>query len=130
MTTSTIAPPIGRHHIPRAELNAAQVRFVIDHVLDRLGSAHGLVEDEPHIPYTATAERLDLSGMAAWMIGLDLTPGHEIAQCYDCADILDGAVTEETEGRIRCRDCHADHTHGQHAPDTDDFDVWADFYTR
>lgn len=124
MTTSTIAPPIGRHRIPRAELNATQTRVVLD-VLDRLGNAHGLAEDEPAIPYEATAERHDISGLAAWMIGLDLTPGHEIAQCYECADIVDGARTEETDGRIRCNGCHHDHV-VQRAPN---IDLWADFYT-
>ncbi|MFF1284359.1 hypothetical protein ACFVY4_26905 [Streptomyces sp. NPDC058299] len=127
--TSTIAPPIasGRRRIPSAELNANQTRFVIGHVLDRLGSAHGLAEDEPPIPYTDRAERLSLSTLAAWQIGLTLTPGAEIAQCHDCTNIVDGALTEESAGVIRCDRCHADHTNGaQHVPDT--YDVWADYY--
>lgn len=124
MTTSTITPQTGRHRIARTELTEPQVRFVIDHVLERLGSAHGLAEDSPAVPYTETAERLALSELAAWQLGLDLTPGHEIAQCYACADIIDAALTDEDDGVIRCNDCHGE----PHVPDT--FDLWADFYSR
>lgn len=99
------APAVGRNRIPRAHLTPAQQAFVIDDVLERLGSSYGLAETDPAIPYTATAERLSLSAVAAWMIGLDLTPGHEIAQCADCSDILDAALTEEDAGIIRCLDC-------------------------
>ncbi|MEE1838141.1 hypothetical protein [Streptomyces sp. SP17KL33] len=130
MTTSTITAPIGRTRIRRAELTENQVRFAIGHVLERLGSAHGLAEDDPAIPYTETAERLALSELAAWQLGLALTPGHEIAQCYDCADIVDAALTDEDDGIIRCRDCHSTHAAREpYAPDTT-LDLWADFYTH
>jgi hypothetical protein len=126
-TTSTIAPPIGRRRIARADLTDAQVRFVIDHVLDRLGTAQGLAEDTPAIPYTDRAERLSLSAVAAWHLGLALTPGCELAQCYDCADLVDGALSEEDAGVIRCDRCHFDHGAGaQYAADP--YDLWRDFY--
>jgi hypothetical protein len=125
--TITTTTTIGRRRIPAAELTSRQTQFVLGHVLYRLGSAHGLPEDEPLIPYTDRAERLSLSALAAWQIGLVLTPGAEIAQCHDCTDIVDGAVTEESAGVIRCDRCHADHTNGaQYVPDT--YDVWADYY--
>ncbi|MFD0035829.1 hypothetical protein ACFVJK_48340 [Streptomyces sp. NPDC127172] len=125
--TTTAAPPIGRCRIARADLTEVQARYVVGHVLERLGNAYGLAEDIPAIPYAERAERLHVSEMAAWMLGLALTPGAEIAQCYDCADIVDGALTDEDAGVIRCTDCHRDHTAGEHnAPDT--YDLWADFY--
>jgi hypothetical protein len=122
MTTSTIAPPTGRRRIPRAELTTNQARFTIGHVLTRLGTADGLTEDHPPIPYTDRAERLSLSTLAAWQLGLTLTDGAEIAQCYHCADIIDGALTDEDAGIIHCDDCHHDHTV---IPSND---LWADFY--
>lgn len=123
MTISTIAAPTGRHRIHRHELTDLQVRFVIGHVLDRLGSAFGIAEDTPAVPYTARAERLALSELAAWQLGLTLTAGREIAQCYDCAAIVDGAITVETAGVIRCTDCHA-------RPRPQAVDLWADFYAH
>ncbi|MBP5896380.1 MULTISPECIES: hypothetical protein [Streptomyces] len=126
MTTSTITAPIGRNRIRRTALTETQVRFAIGHVLERLGSAHGLAEDNPAIPYTETAERLALSELAAWQLGLALTPGHEIAQCYDCADILDAVLTDEDAGIIRCHDCHGDHPTGEPPA----VDLWADFYSH
>jgi hypothetical protein len=127
MTTSTIAPPIGRHRIAVTELAENQARFAVDLVLERLGTADGLAEDHPPIPYADRAERLALSELAAWALGLHLTAGCEIAQCYDCADLLDGALTEEDAGVIRCVDCHADHNAGE-PNDFDGYDVWSDFY--
>lgn len=123
-STCTSAPPIGRRRIPRDALTDAQAAFVT-FALDRLGTAHGLAEDTPAIPYTDRADRLSISELAAWSLGLTLTPGCELAQCYVCDDLLDGALTDEdSTGIIRCTDCHEDHT----ADDADDFDMWADFY--
>ncbi|RPE39819.1 hypothetical protein EDD90_2837 [Streptomyces sp. Ag109_O5-1] len=125
--TSTIAPPAGRRRITRVELTDAQVRFSIDFVLVRLGTAYGLTEDTPAVPYADRAERLSLSTIAAWQLGLALTPGCELAQCYDCADLVDGALTEEDAGVIRCDHCHGDHHAGaQH--EADPYDLWRDFY--
>lgn len=126
-STRTTAPPIGRRRIARADLTEVQARFVVGHVLERLGTAYGLAEDTPAIAYNERTERLSVSEMAAWMLGLALTPGAEIAQCHDCADIVDGALTEEDAGVIRCAACHSDHTAGEHhVPDT--YDLWSDFY--
>jgi hypothetical protein len=126
-TITTDALPIGRRRITRAELTDRQAGFAINHVLENLGTAHGLAEDHPPVPYADRAERLALSEMAAWSLGLHLTAGCEIAQCYDCADLVDGALTEEDAGVIRCDRCHADHNAGE-APEYDGYDVWADFY--
>jgi hypothetical protein len=127
MTISTIAPPIGRRRVPAASLTTAQARFV-DHVLNRLGTADGLAEDTPPVPYADRAERLALSEMGAWAIGLALTPGCEIAQCYDCADLVDGALTDEdAAGVIRCDDCQRAHNASE-PPEYDGYDLWADFY--
>lgn len=125
MTTTRL--PTGRHRIAPANLTPAQDRFVLGYALERLGTADGLVEDAPAIPYAKHDERLAVSGLAAWMLGLALTPDAEIAQCYDCADIIDGALAEEDAGIIRCVDCHSDHNADEDtAPDS--YDVWADFY--
>ena len=123
MTPSTIAAPLGRHRIPRHELTDLQARFVIGHVLNRLGSAHGITEDTPAVPYTATRERRDLSELAAWQLGLTLTDGCEIAQCAACGAIVDGARTTTTGGIVRCTDC----PQPVQAPDDD---LWADFYAH
>ncbi|MHB9861900.1 hypothetical protein [Streptomyces sp. YIM S03343] len=126
MTTSTItAPPLGRRRIPAAELTTTQTRFVVGHVLNRLGTADGLAEDTPPVPYMDRTERLSLSVLAAWSIGLALTPGCEIARCYGCADLVDGALAEEDAGIIRCDQCHADNTGG---PGDHGYDLWADYY--
>ncbi|MEU2426975.1 hypothetical protein ABZ619_39185 [Streptomyces sp. NPDC007851] len=122
---TTIAPPTGRRRITAAELTDNQTRFVIGHVLTRLGTADGLTEDHPLIPYTDRAERLSLSALAAWHLSLALTPGAEIAQCYDCADILDGALTDEDAGIIRCHRCRHDH---RAIPPSHSYEPWADFY--
>lgn len=127
MITTTIAPPAGRRRIALSALNSVQTAFAVEHVLHRLGSADGLAEDQPPVPYADRAERLALSEVAAWSLGLALTPGCEIAQCYDCTDLLDGALTEETSGVIRCDDCHTDQMAGE-APEQDTYDLWADFY--
>jgi hypothetical protein len=131
MTTITItAPVIGRRSIPLTDLNTTQRRTVVDDILTRLGTAYGLAEDTPAIPYADRAERLALSQLAAWQIGLTLTTGAEIAQCYTCEAIVDGARTTEDTGVIRCDDCHGDHTRGaQHLADTT-YDLWADFYAN
>jgi hypothetical protein len=122
MTTSTITPTTGRRRIPRAELTRLQAKFVIDHVLTRLGTADGLPEDHPVVPYADRTERLCLSTLAAWALGLTLTGGAEIAQCYDCADLFDGALAEDSTGIIRCDHCVHDRVV------TPSYDPWADFY--
>ncbi|MGR3875726.1 hypothetical protein ACUXZZ_45155 (plasmid) [Streptomyces graminifolii] len=123
--TTTTAPAIGRHRIPRSELTRLQARFVIDHVLTRLGTADGLPEDDPAVPYADRTERLCLSNLAAWALGLTLTEGAEIAQCYECADIIDGALAEESTGIVRCDTCVHDRAA---TPPTHSYEPWADFY--
>lgn len=125
MTTTTLAPPTGRHRVPSAQLTDRQAQFVIGHVLTRLGTADGLTEDHPAIPYEDRAERLSLSVLAAWHLGLDLTDGAEISQCYECADIVDGALTEENAGIVRCDRCHHDRAV---TPSTNSYEPWADYY--
>ncbi|MEW2302051.1 hypothetical protein AB0958_19095 [Streptomyces sp. NPDC006655] len=125
MTTSTLAPPTGRRRIPAAHLTDTQAQFVLGHVLTRLGTADGLADDQPPVPYTDRAERLSLSAVAAWSLGLALTPDAEIAQCYDCADIVDGALTDEDAGIIRCHRCRHDH---RAIPPSHSYEPWADFY--
>jgi len=120
--TTAIAPTIGRRRIPRDELTRLQTKFVIDHVLTRLGTADGLSEDRPAVPYADRAERLCLSTLAAWALGLTLTENAEIAQCYECTDIVDGALVEEDAGIIRCDRCLHDHAV------TPSYNPWTDFY--
>lgn len=125
MTNSTITPTIGRRRIPRDELTRLQARFVIGHVLTSLGTVDGLPEDHPAVPYADRTERRCLSNLAAWSLGLTLTEGAEIAQCYECADIIDGALAEESTGVVRCDRC----VHDLAAiPPTHSYEPWAEFY--
>jgi hypothetical protein len=75
----------------------------IAHLLALLGTADGLIEDEP--PITDPAVRQAVSAQAAAIAGTRVTPGYEIAQCNDCGLLFDGVDANEDYGRIRCDDC-------------------------
>jgi hypothetical protein len=98
----TPARPHTPRHIDRDQLTADQTD-AIDHLLARLGTADGLIEDEPEV--INPAARQAISALAATIAGIDVSPGHEIAQCSTCGLVLDGADANEDHGRIRCDDC-------------------------
>jgi len=117
--TAVLDPPTTRHArrtVERDELTPDAIAC-LSFVLNTLGTADGLIDDEP--PTRDARERQHLSTFAAHAVGITITPGHEIAQCNTCALVMDGALAEEDGGRIRCTDCRADWqaTLGQ-GPDT------------
>lgn len=91
-----------RYSVPAATLTPAQRAFA-DQALAHLGVADGLVEDE--LTETDPATRALLTWTAAAALGIAVSPGHELAQCYGCRDILDGAHVSETDGRLHCAHC-------------------------
>jgi len=101
-TLTVTAPPRIRRRVPLAKLTAAQ-RTLIDRALDHLGVADGLIEDEP--AETDPATRALITWTVAAALGITVSPGNELAQCYGCHDILDGAHVSETDGRLHCTDC-------------------------
>jgi hypothetical protein len=112
----TPARPQTPHHIDRRDLTADQTQ-AIDHLLALLGTADGLIEDEPEV--TNPAARQAISNQAAAIAGIDVSPGHEIAQCNGCPLLLDGVDANEDYGRIRCDDCRDAWQNGLYdGPDT------------
>lgn len=89
------------HHL----LTPDQARH-LDAFLALLGTADGLIEDEPK--FTDPAIRQYLSSTIAVEVGITLTWGYEIAQCNSCSLVMDGALAETDGGRMRCADCRAD----------------------
>lgn len=102
ITHEAPAPARIRRTVPLAKLTGAQ-RALADHALTHLGVAGGVVEDKP--AETDPATRALITWTAAAALGIAVTPGHELAQCYDCRDIFDGADASETAGFLRCTDC-------------------------
>jgi hypothetical protein len=98
----TLVRPRTPRHIDRDQLTADQTQ-AIDLLLALLGTADGLIEDEPEV--TNPAARQAISTQAAAIAGIHVSPGHEIAQCNTCPLLLDGADANEDGGRIRCDDC-------------------------
>lgn len=95
--------------IPADQLTPRQTNH-LDHVLTELGTNAGVIEDQA--PVTDPLMRAFLSDSAARELGLTITPGHEIAQCNTCLDILDGALAhDEDDGYIRCAHCRDDWQH-------------------
>ncbi|WP_030238026.1 hypothetical protein [Streptomyces sp. NRRL S-350] len=100
----------------------AEQQHLVTTVLDLLGTANGLTEDEA--PVTAPPARATLSTLAAAVAGLTVTSGAELAQCYDCTDLVDGYDTNVTNGGvIICDDCH-------HLRNAADPDFWRPDTTR
>ncbi|BFP50098.1 hypothetical protein KCMC57_64660 (plasmid) [Kitasatospora sp. CMC57] len=89
------------HH----QLTTDQARH-LDEVLTLLGTADGLIEDEPQT--TDPGFRQYLSTAIAAEVGITITPGHEIAQCNTCSLVMDGELALLDGGRIRCTHCRAD----------------------
>jgi hypothetical protein len=102
MSITHEVPVLARHTIPLAHLTPAQ-RTIADEALARLGVAHGLIEDEP--AETDAATRALITWTAAAALGITVSPGHELAQCHTCRDVLDGAHVTETAGRLHCTHC-------------------------
>lgn len=97
------APPTRTRRTVALDRLTPTQRAIADRALTHLGVAGGLIEDEP--TETDPATRALITWTAAAAIGLTVTPGHEIAQCNDCGDILDGAHASDTGGRLHCPDC-------------------------
>lgn len=102
VTLEAAAPPRIRRRIPLAKLTAAQ-RAIAERALTHLGIADGLIEDEP--TETDPAARHLITWTVAAALDLTVSPGHEIAQCNGCRDLLDGATVSENRGRLHCTDC-------------------------
>jgi hypothetical protein len=96
------APAPARHRVALAGLTPAQ-HALATQTLTHLGVAQGLVEDHP--TETDPATRALITWAAATSLGLTVTPGHELAQCHGCRDVLDGAHVTETAGRLHCPTC-------------------------
>jgi hypothetical protein len=102
ITHEAPAPARIRRSVPLAKLTGTQ-RALADHALAHLGVAGGVVEDEP--AETDPATRALITWTVAAALGITVSPGHELAQCYGCRDVLDGAHVSETGGFLRCTDC-------------------------
>jgi hypothetical protein len=117
-------PATATRAVPAGTLTAAQLAIVHD-ALTLLGTDEGVLEDEP--PLTIPAARVVVSRLAATVIGLNLTRGHEIAQCHDCADVIDGFLATEDGGYLRCPHCHTLNGYatdpGYRQPDTTLYDL-------
>ncbi|WP_128378498.1 hypothetical protein [Streptomyces cavernae] len=91
-----------RHSVALVELTPSQ-RALAKRALVHLGLTDGLIEPEP--TETDAATRALITWATAAALGITVSPGHELAQCYDCRDILDGAHVTETNGRLHCAHC-------------------------